>query len=215
MIPCAVHADGLIRKLPGNGAWVKYHAVLVGGGTEMIGSVDLRSVGTVVQNGEACRWIELEFHDGPEVEPTVYKLLIPEKELRSGVDPVDHIVRAWEKTPDAEAKRIDDTAVLDRGFVGAFLHGPVEKPKKLDEVKQVPYQDGNLKCAGIHGDRPIEWPNFKATLRSTTWTNEKVPFGVAALIVELIDQNSESTLKVELTVSEFGMDAKSKLPNVE
>ncbi|MCA9117705.1 MAG: hypothetical protein KDA79_21690 [Planctomycetaceae bacterium] len=208
-------ADGLTHSLPQDGSWVEYHSVLVAGGAETSGTVRLQSVGQVMEGKQPARWIELEMSPSDGNSPRVmYRMLIPEERLRDGVDPVDFVVRAWEQQGEAEPAATDSRA-LDRGFAGAMLHGPLEKTKKLKEVRTIPCQQGNLEATGIAGSRKIDLKNLEGELKSEIWRSGKVPFGTAVLKVELLDSAGTSVLRLNLTVNDFGADAEPLLPDLK
>ena len=215
LVPACASADGLIRTLPKDGAWVSYHGTLKGGSTEQSGKLILRSVGKVVENNQPLRWIELDMVDPTRDGGgrTIYKMLIAEKELKAGVDPVDHIVRAWIKQGKDDAKQIADPSTLDRGFVGLYLHGPVEKEKQLSPIREFLYQRGKLTGRARVGRRKINLKNLKGTLDSTVWPHKDVPFGVAGLQVIFGTEDNPKAIHVEFMVNDFGTDAKSALPD--
>jgi hypothetical protein len=208
-------ADGLIRKLPKDGSWAKYHVTLKASNVDHSGTAVLRSVGAVVEKDKACRWIEVEFTPALAAQGavTIYKLLIPEEHLKAGIDPFDHIVRAWEKEGDEKPRLLDDPSSLDRNLLGAVFHGPLDKEQPLAAEKEFPYQRGKLQTRGVSGRRRVEFDNLKGTLASTMWVHGDVPFGVAALDVEFrIDDNPE-VLRIQLVIDDFGTGATSALPD--
>ena len=213
--PSRAVADGLVQKLPADGAWVEYHLVIVGGGNEIIGTLRLQSVGRETADDTPSRWIEIVMRPADEATPTtIYRMQIPEQRLTRGVDPVDFAARAWEKQGDGEPKPTDSRS-LNRGFVGAFLHGPPQSAKKLTETRKIACQQGTLEASGIAGHRKLDLPNLQGTLKSQAWLHAKVPFGAAALTVELLDSQNRSTLRVELVVNDFGTGAEPLLPDLK
>src|SRR5262249_60826735 len=92
--PPQVHADGLVHKLPPNGAWAKFDLEWLGPSpaAELMvlrrGTLTISSVGRAVVDDEQGRWIEIRHavdHDGKEVV-SFQKMLIPEKYLLAGLN---------------------------------------------------------------------------------------------------------------------------------
>src|SRR5688500_4184285 len=82
--------DGLIRRLPDDGAWARFYDVeefsgdFVGGESSRVLWVTIKSVAQKSFNGQMCRWLEIKFqNEDPEVQGqgSVWKLLIPESQL--------------------------------------------------------------------------------------------------------------------------------------
>lgn len=209
LLPANVHADGIIVTLPEDGAWVEYHTTLKFDTTETIGKVVLRSVGTESFAGKDCRWIEIEMTAGDDPRQIV-KMLIPEENLAAGFDPVDHAVKVWRKTGEEDPEQIENAAV-DLSFVGAMLHAPVKESEKLPE-REFAWQRGTFKASGGRGTRPIG-DRLEGTLTASTWKDAKVPFGVAGIRVVIKPEKSTSVLRLEMSVNDFGKDAKSALPD--
>lgn len=213
VVVAPVRADGLIRSVPEDGQWVKYHGRLSFAGMEATGTVTLRSVGTEDVDGKPARWVEVDMQ--LEDEPRdVYKMLIPEARLKAGVDPVDHVVRAWRRTGDDEPIRIEENANLDFSFLGAMLHAPVKTTAREKSKKSFPWQRGTLEAASITGARKLDADGrVQGTLTATVWPHDEVPFGVAGLNVDVALENGGSSVVIELAVSDIGKDAKSVLPD--
>src|SRR5262245_8133823 len=129
----AARADGLIYQLPANGASVRYDTETTGtfNGQERTfkGSVTISSVGEATADGEKCRWIELRMmtkRDDQE-RVAIAKCLIPEKYLKRGEAPGEHVIRGWTKQGDSEPQAFSDLKSAQgqgRGFLGGYLVGP-------------------------------------------------------------------------------------------
>ena len=90
----------------------------------MYGVLTLSSVGQAVVAGEACRWIEVKTHveiNGSQRDPwangvvgegakrrMVVKLLIPERKLVAGSDPLSHVRKLYFKVGDRKPELVDD-----------------------------------------------------------------------------------------------------------
>src|SRR5262245_44763050 len=100
-------ADGLIHKLPPDGDWSKFDLEWQGPSpageltTLRKGTLTVSSVGRGLAEGERCRWIEVRNSTTAEDKETVsiQKLLIPEKYLLAGMNPLGHVVKAWTVHP--------------------------------------------------------------------------------------------------------------------
>ena len=100
-----VRADGLVYQLPADGTWVRYTgeiqctAQIAGFPTQkynLRSSLTVSSVGEVTRNLEKCRWIELKMEVSPvdreaDKQNHILKVLIPEKYLKRGEDPLAHV----------------------------------------------------------------------------------------------------------------------------
>jgi len=117
----SVKADGLIYQLPKDGSWVRYEVVLhhwdytpLHSPQEDLGDerrtrpredydrgvMVVQSVGKVTVDGEACRWIELKAEPPPTNKRAVnaaqvYKMLIPERDLKEGGDPFRNVRKMY------------------------------------------------------------------------------------------------------------------------
>ena len=151
----AVYADGLIYRLPKDGASVRYKMELVmeRNGMQMTGdgTLSVSSVGQMVVDDEKCRWIEFKMKmklKGRE-RTIIGKVLIPEKHLGKGKTPIDHVKKCWLKEGEGEAKEIDARGQRG-GPLPVFLSGPLKDVKKL-KPEVVESKLGKLSCEGLTG----------------------------------------------------------------
>src|SRR5262249_53928106 len=80
-------ADGLIYKLPDDGAQVRYDLeIATTGDNKVKGSLSVSSVGKATENGEECRWIEFKMitNDDGQDHIIISKVLIPDKHIGKG-----------------------------------------------------------------------------------------------------------------------------------
>jgi hypothetical protein len=231
LIPTVVSADGLIYQLPGDGTWVRFdlEGKLPGpDGTEvtMIGSVTLSSVGTAEVDGEPCRWIEVASEtkrkDGQPVTD-VNKLLIPEKNLGKGKDPLEHVLKAWHKNSmvaGGTPQQIEDLKAPGARYlnnVRPYLHGPSKTAEKLGNVA-IKSKLGELECEGTTGNQKID-DTLSMLSYDYTYTirlHDMAPFGVVTWEAKTkmeLDGQSLGTVTTKMKLSDFGKDAKSVLPN--
>ena len=226
-----LRAEGLLYQLPEDGSWAKFDLVGKavepdGKETSLSGTLTLSSVGTVDVEGQKCRWIELavEASRNDQMFTDVEKLLIPEKYLVKGEDPLSHVLKAWHKhsmiaggapqelqdvqNPDSPAgKQMRGTKLRP------FLHGPFEMhrllPKALVESKL-----GSRECLGVSAEEKIEGgvtANSKYVIR----LHKDAPFGVVTWDAEMnLERDGMALAKMTTTatLSDFGKDAKSVIP---
>ncbi len=150
-LPTAVLADGLIYQVPPDGTWVRFQTdgtreAPDGKVVPLTGTITLSSVGVAKVDGEVCRWIEFggEAKLNDESATQFHKLLIPEKHLGKGQDPLPHVRKAWWTHSKRACGKI---RVLDKEVVPGLRarwcdhqpeaedwHGcPGTKPKSLSE----------------------------------------------------------------------------------
>ena len=223
----SVRGDGLFYQLPEDGAWVQYRvegAVTMGEEELLLkGSLRMASVGRVVENGEPCRWIEADFRieayaegDPAPMESSklVAKLLIPEKYLKKGINPMDHAVRGW-MAGGRFRGILKNPKEFDRTPFPVMLSGPLEDLKELEAVV-VETKLGKLSCPGVIGCLEFEeGPNRTVQIKMETRLHPKAPFGVvASRWVTVPETKEEAAVKktVNFTLSDFGDGAKSEMP---
>jgi len=168
----SVKADGLIYQLPKDGSWVRYEVVLhhwdytpLHSPQEDLGDerrtrpredydrgvMVVQSVGKVTVDGEACRWIELKAeppadNKRPITAAQVYKMLIPEQDLKAGGDPFSHVKKMYYQ-PGSGVLTVDmqDKAMLkyqlDR-IRRYFPHAPTQVVREKPYVLETP--DGRI-----------------------------------------------------------------------
>jgi hypothetical protein len=210
-------ADGFVYQLPGDGWWVKYHmegtSERNGMQVSTTGSLTLSSVGRTQENGVDCRWIEIERKvQRNDTEFTIVtKLLIPEKYLKKGQSPLDHVVRGWVQFRDNEPREIDTSSGI--GSSALYLAGPLNEAKKLAK-EEVDSKLGRLACEGVSGK--TEYMGRFGTTRATVQLrlNEKAPFGVVQARVDSETERDGQVRKSTATykLADVGTGATSALP---
>jgi hypothetical protein len=216
----SARAEGLFYQLPADGSWVQFDAKYTfkadgmekpGEGT---GTIKMASVGKVVEDSQPCRWIEFDVRlkdVGPE-QILIRKLLIPEKFLKRGENPTEHVVRGWAKFNDEKV----EPAVPVHGRWPAYLAGPLQDEKKLDK-KLVASKLGDLQCDGVTGWMQYQEGDvhMKVTFLETR-LHEKAPFGVVScrMLFEM-SQGGKVLQTVDATakLTDSGKDAKTALPD--
>lgn len=212
-------ADGLLLKLPDDGAWVKFDmdAAFTRNDQEvsLTGDLLMSSVGKSTEDGKACRWIEVSLrmkNDDTERRITC-KVLVPESELKEGGDPLGKRVRGL-----IQMGSTADIAKLQENNIGpmpTFLAKELSDKKKLAPAT-IDSKLGKEKCEGVAGT--IEWKEGKSDNRARIETRRhpKAPFGVVASKSELVivrDGQETGKGKLSFRLTDFGFDAKSKLPD--
>lgn len=214
-------ADGLFDKLPADGTWVRYKALMTytqGGKTDQVtGTVTISSVGKrVTEDQGPCRWIEIasELSDGKSKQLSVGKFLIPETALVRGHNPRNYIVKAWGK--DAAGVKEEGELPEDVGsMLDMLFHGPLDGAKPITEAT-VKTKLGDLKCPGVSGTRSRKLGNDTETMDLTvaSRTNEKIPFGVADYATKYVVKGGKAAQEgaMRLIYEDSGERAISKLP---
>jgi hypothetical protein len=212
VVGTAARADGLLYQLPEDGAWVRFDLESSSdGNAPRQESVFLRSVGRAFE-GDGSRWLELKV---PQEEGTqIIKLLIPERRLKEGEAPLEHVIRGWVKR-----RATPDVLMNPRGLWQLMLlPGPLDEVKEL-ESKVVDGPLGELKCQGLTGRAQVtEDDGHQEELTYTIRRHPKSPFGVVTCTIDGIVKfggKTKARFKLELKLAEVGKDAKSELPGYE
>ena len=205
-------ASGLLHRLPPDGGRARYDVegtVYVDGkplDKKRKYSISVSSVGKVMENGEECRWIEINSPDG------ILKVLVAEKNLKPDSDPLRHIIRGWGKKGDnkASAVRVNKNfAMLSMLFFPGALNDVKDLEPKLVESKL-----GKLKCKGFTGRSQGEQGTITFENIHAYRLHDKAPFGVVTgEIQQTILRDGKIVRKLDWTykLADFGKDAKSKL----
>jgi hypothetical protein len=221
IVPVSVRADGLIFRLPQDGASVQYDMTLKAGpaGNQRDGSgtFTMSSVGKAVVNNEDCRWIEtkmiMKFEDREMI--VLAKLLIPEKELGKGKSPGEHVVRGWIKHGDQEVRELNDLKDPKAGPLVAFFAGAMKNVKELEKI-EVESKLGKLPCAGQSGEAELQQGENTIVVGFENRLHEKAPFGVVTSELKFqMRRNGEDAESgtVTLKLAEVGTTALSELPD--
>ena len=233
----AVCADGLIVQLPEDGAWATFdmHQVksqvnrntggALGGDVTQDYTLKASSVGQTTVEGKPCRWLEFKLLYLPveSQQSVIWKVLIPEEQLKTGGDPTMHIVRGWVKVEDKPIAPIKDVADQQDGWVvddqdmlrANMLPRPLQDSRKLDS-KMVDCKAGKLNCIGLSGTTAWKHMGRDFQTADEIRLHDKSPFGVAFWDsqTEVDDQQLvRMTSKMTSTLSESGTTARSELPD--
>ena len=215
------------------------------------GSLVLRSVGQQDLDGQSCRWIELELEvrilsklpdpatgelqAKKEDRHIVLKMLIPEKYLSDGADPMTHVQRLYLKDGEKEPESVDDEKAkqyeLDRFrplFPAPAQEVQISKSHSVDtQIEDM----GTLECKRLAFESKYEGPLARGRRGWWCWQgrhevclHEKIPFGVASLTFAVEshewsgdkERSPRATVKStkEMVVTEIGAAATSKMPEL-
>jgi len=221
LVGSSLLADGLIHKLPEDGTRVTYKTEFTSTPAPPPGfkaTVTLSSVGKVMHEGKACRWIELGFiSEFNEVERAQYfKLLIPEDQLKKGGNPITNAVKAFEKQGDAEPRESTNPANPIKGPLPILFGGPLKDAKPLEKTT-LQTGLGDLECTGNRGIYSYEKDGSSFMAEIESLAHEKAPFGVARMAIQFSTKQGDREEKgtLTLTVEKVSTGAESKMPNVK
>jgi len=225
-------------QLPKDGWWVRYFVTMTREGIEDITTKRTYSlVGTTTENGEKCRWVEIksvQLINGKEQTNTM-KFLIPEKELLDGEKPLESLVRAWRQFDDGpvEEQKFNQPLGVAGSVVSAdfawgrdlmVFPGPQRKSQLSAEKEKrvIEYQQGRLETGegrtGQHVAARRALTNGEKqefTTDFTVWNHATVAPACAAMRQRIEYRRNDAlirTITEELVIEDFGMDAKSTLP---
>ena len=212
-------ADGLIYRLPEDGAQIRYETEIAIGdqNVNLKGSVTVSSVGKAEENGEMCRWIEFKMITSNEGQDhvVVAKALIPEKHLGKGKSAADNMIRAWIKEENGEPFEIKDLKPPQAVALRAFLAGPLKNAGELEKT-EIDGKLGKLECPGATGELEIESDIGTITINVENRLHEKAPFGLVSAIWKFELKNNGQVLVAgtfKLTPTDTGTTALSELPD--
>jgi len=222
---------GLFRKLPKDGSWVRYFMEMKAETPQtqsMSGTFTIRSVGQADENGQKCRWLEVEMQgeQNGKKQYTVLKFLVNEKGFKPGSKEPIEIVRGWKKNQaDGEVKQLSANETDPQGMMSMFFGGQRKEVKTLKSEKVVDYQKGRLKIgSGTVGKMDLKPPantpaDFKYNVIQTVWPHKTIPFGTAAMELRMEFESKKKVVfksKMTFNVEDYGVggkDAKSALPD--
>ena len=223
-------------KLPKDGAWARYYVVVsFPNGKEYLSRYSIRFVGTVVENGKRHRWIEFfSDHTIRGGGKSVRKFLLPEKALRESSHPLRQYVRGWKGEPGKTPMPLPTSGPeKERAAIGGtsllFLPAVLKPSKVTRNPRTVDYQKGRLRMksgrAGTFRDMIQEADGRVITWKSDyeVWSHKNVPLWMVSRkskeFVIYKNPNEKETVgsrrTLELTLEDWGTDAKSALPNAK
>jgi hypothetical protein len=203
LITTTGRAEGLLRRLPDDGTWVRYVTQSNRDGESHVeeGSLTISSVGRVTEGNDTFRWIEYKLVTGGRT--ILMKFLVPEKQCKTDGRPLQQALRCWNKYG-AEVSQVN----LPLGgeplvFLSHYLPGPLNDTRKFDK-KVVESGLGALECETLRGRMTaLEKFRFTYTLR----LHKNAPFGVVSC------RSVQGPRTTTLKLVEIGKDAESALPS--
>jgi hypothetical protein len=220
------------REIPKDGAWVRYHEEVQDlAKREKYAPVKttLSFVGTVVEEGQTCRWLEKKsiLPEGEDGAGTyVVKALVPEKELWESETPFAHVRRAWVLRPNEQPIEMPPRSLVtnaNKVFQELLLWTPgmlKNSGTAADQSKDIDYQPGRLKGAiartGTLADRGTG-PG-RTEMSYIAWQHADLPIGAGEVkITKEFFINRQKTpqrrTSIIYQIEDVGTDAKSMLPN--
>lgn len=206
--------DGLVRRLPEDGAWALFYCTEeYDDGEKRTEWITIKSVGTIVEDGQACRWIEVVLQNDEgrrKGTGSTWKFLIPEKHFVPEGDPLDHVIRTWHKYENQQSVRRDIDFFKPR--LHLIIPPPIKDLKEIAEKQTVDWQRGQLVCNVLVGTIRQEYKVETVKKQYRIAVHDKVGFGVAAVKIEMeSDLPYKGTVQFMLT--DMGTDAKSGIPD--
>jgi hypothetical protein len=199
-------ADGLLYQLPADGAWAEFELKITNDKENPRNEkVVMRSVGRTGND----RWLEFKLPD--EDSTQILKVLFPERVLKEGESPMEHVVRGWRKSGGdvpVALSRVRDFWLL------VFLAGPLSDVKKLDaEEMDTPF--GKVRCEGLTGRAHVrEDDGYEEDLIYRIRQHRDAPFGVVWCRIECQvrrDGKHLDRVTYELKLIAAGTNAQSEL----
>jgi hypothetical protein len=186
--------------------------------SETSSSLTIRSVGRVERGGEVSRWIEIEERfkrkAGKDVVQ-VWKLLVPEKHLGMGANPLEHVVSAWYSMSEDTAPVHVENQQEIRIHLRQLFFGPNDEVTKLDG-KSLEINSESLACSGRAATRSEKSGADGAQLFYETWSNSRFPnLAVRQRCDIRIQDKGRPELKKEwqFIYVDSGKDATTALPD--
>lgn len=227
----AFAAGGLIQSLPKASAWVKYNIQINAVEPqvkESTGTLVVKLLGRVTENGEVHRWVEIEMNaeeDGKK-QHSVLKALIREKDLQPNAKTSINILRGWQLLENGETKvgpkELAENERSPNGHFALFIRTQIKNETTVKKAKTIDYQKGQLKMESARtGDVEVSLgPNAPAELKNsvkqTVWNHKSIPTGTAAITFQVVMLRKDVVamkVNMKLEVQDFGNDAKSALPD--
>jgi hypothetical protein len=231
-LPAIAGGEDIPAELPKDGAWVRYDVEFDNPERKSKVSSEwtFTMVGTVIEDGKTCRWVEIKNADERAGQPgkVISKMLIPESAFLEPGNPAERMIRCWMTKPDGSVVMLPifEPAHARRAGVTyekLFLWTPGARKNltQIDEPKDFDYQGGRLNGAqawtgktvltdaGV--DRKSRWETTY-----TVWQHPDLALGSAQIRVR-----QEGTTTVGTSTTQFwvyrlkdtGTGAKTELPD--
>lgn len=228
----AAAADGLVYQLPQDGVWAQFsmQGVVLDADEKDIdpvlnvtGTLTIASVGTVQAGEDLCRWIEIVIdgqRDGKAFKE-VDKLLIPEKQIAAGAEPLKHIRDAWymhSAIDNGKPRRMENADQMDLAHIHrirAILHPPFQNASKGAKAV-VECKLGKVECETVSAEEHEKQDGSDIEYRSsyTVCLHPGAPYGVAAWrAVNRVYRGGDlvGATRLTMTLAEHGTGARSTI----
>jgi hypothetical protein len=210
-------------KLPADGSWVQYEfEASIADKRTMKNVVTLSFVGSAVEEGVACRWIEVKVvvpKGERQTEGTyISKMLVSTEDLMELRDPFVHPLRTWSRRPGEQEAAETKQAFMIGPDLMLWAPAALKTLKEGADRKEVEYQQGRLESARAWvGQRVTVNEKTKSRFESnyTVWMHPDLPIGFAeAVVADNIHHVDGRKLQQTRTyrIQAAGRNAKSELP---
>jgi hypothetical protein len=238
----ALHADGLIKALPEDGAWASYTVETTithkdGSKTSSTGTLAVRLVGKAEIDGTDCRWIE--FEHSWEQEPTeknsrrfhssITKIAIDESAFSKNADPAKGIVAGYcdkasaDQKPDkwnyTRVRKVErgKGSTTGYGALDYYVRASFDHPTEIGN-QTITVSDKTFDCKGVEESETTHKlgveRNFITTTAFQQWTNSESPFGTVLYHFERIKMDG-TAFNQKLVLKKIGTNAKTSLASVK
>jgi len=201
------------QRLPKDGTWATYSF----GGTEVgnkeSGTATYRMVGTTTEDGQKCRWFELQGSEYGQ-KASILKILVRAKDFAAGAKKTPKVLRGWKKEGDKAVAKLDDK---EKSAIELMVLGVYENAKTVKLEKVIDYQKGQLKIGtATQGKQTAQLPEAEdgvmADFTLTIWIHKNSPFGTAASNI-LVQTGETTVFESTSTLQDHGTGAKTALPD--
>jgi hypothetical protein len=225
-VPQLATAGGPVQSLPKDGCWVKFFLKYESGPSDDdkgTGSWTFRSVGSKTVQGEKCRWIEIEEHidqvDDGEPFTRWFKILVREKDLKPGGNPLSNVIEYWHKDTfqTTTATKSDKRSTM----MPMYFRATPKKATAVAKPKHVLWQQGEFTIKKAEEQtQTIRVPEdrYRLIIHDVVWKKADIPFGTAAITTSVrLERPGFPTYTYirRLSLSDHGTGAKSKIPEAK
>ena len=222
-------------RLHEDGWWVRYASITKQEFNGQVQEYTCKStyslVGTVTEDGETCRWIELNTvcKFGEKEHAVISKYLVPEKDLLEHEKPIDKLKRGWVKVNKMDVHAVKAGQEIRPGnWKLSIFPGMWRNAERVKKERVVDYQQGRLTIAEAKTlkltipvstvNRPFtqKTEDRKNVVEYTAWFDQMIaPVYVAAKIQTKRYANDKllDTAEHNIVIEDYGTGAMSKLPD--
>ena len=224
--------DEQTARLPEDGWWVRFFTTskleaVNGTVKEHTIKATYSLVGTAVEDGDKCRWVEVNSLFTMDGKETVIlsKFLVSEKDLLECEQPLDKLKRGWLKSGELDVRAVmAGKGITPYNTRTVVFPGIWQKAERITSEYIVDYQQGRLTIPearifqvtspvkALNTRKPI---NQKDVTEYAGWFHQTAsPVIAAAKIQKKTYFNDElnTTQKDDVVIQDYGTGAKSQLP---